>query len=86
MSVTELINDNLPVVCGCCAGMENGKADSRYLTSDLTIVSLYILTLFIDGSLCIPLIYAIVNRRFYPHYVQVSLCVCELYGGKNKAL
>ncbi|XP_064638634.1 emopamil-binding protein-like [Lineus longissimus] len=60
---------------------EYGKSDKRWLVSDPTIVSLEILTVVIDGLLAIVLIYAIVKDKFYRHYVQIVLCVCELYGG-----
>lgn len=50
--------------------------------ADPTIVSLEILTVFLDGPLCVILIYAILKNKFYRHYVQLVLCVCELYGGK----
>lgn len=60
---------------------EYGKADSRWLYSDPTIVSLEILTVVVDGTLCLLLIYAIVTKRFCRHYLQLVLCVCELYGG-----
>ena len=50
--------------------------------SDPTVVSLEILTVFIDGPLCLILIYAMLKDKFYRHYVQIVLCVCELYGGK----
>ncbi|ESP04941.1 hypothetical protein LOTGIDRAFT_211745 [Lottia gigantea] len=60
---------------------EYGKADKRWLISDPTVVSLEILTVVVDGLLCLVLIYAIVKDRSYRHFVQVVLCVCELYGG-----
>lgn len=60
---------------------EYGKADSRWLHSDPTIVSLEILTVVVDGTLCLLLVYAIVAQRFYRHILQLILCVCELYGG-----
>ncbi|XP_076454056.1 emopamil-binding protein-like [Babylonia areolata] len=60
---------------------EYGKADSRWLYSDPTIVSLEILTVVVDGTLALVLIYAILAKRFYRHYVQLTLCICELYGG-----
>lgn len=46
-------------------GKEYAKADSRWGESDPTIVSLEILTVVIDGSLCLLLIYAIVNKKPY---------------------
>ncbi|KAK6194898.1 hypothetical protein SNE40_000433 [Patella caerulea] len=60
---------------------EYGKADKRWLVSDPTIVSLEILTVVVDGLLCLVLIYAIIRNKSYRHFVQIILCVCELYGG-----
>ncbi|KAK3087191.1 hypothetical protein FSP39_002886 [Pinctada imbricata] len=60
---------------------EYALADKRWGVSDPTVVSLEILTVFIDGPLCLLLIYAIMKNKFYRHYVQIVLCVCELYGG-----
>ena len=63
------------------SGKEYGLADTRWLHSDSTIVSLEILTVILDGGLALLLIYAIIRGRSYRHFVQVVLCVCELYGG-----
>ncbi|CAH1245175.1 EBPL [Branchiostoma lanceolatum] len=60
---------------------EYGKADSRWLHSDPTIVSLEILTVVLDGLLCLVTVYAICKDKHYRHFVQITLCVCELYGG-----
>ncbi|XP_008272077.1 emopamil-binding protein-like isoform X2 [Oryctolagus cuniculus] len=60
---------------------EYGKADKRWLYFDPTIVSLEILTVVLDGGLALLLIYAIVREKYYRHFVQIALCVCELYGG-----
>ncbi|XP_070539028.1 emopamil-binding protein-like [Ptychodera flava] len=60
---------------------EYGKADSRWLHSDPTIVSLEILTVGMAGPLAVLLVYAIIKNKFYRHFVQITLCVCELYGG-----
>lgn len=62
-------------------GKEYGKADKRWLYFDPTIVSLEILTVVLDGGLALLLIYAIVREKYYRHFVQIALCVCELYGG-----
>lgn len=59
---------------------EYGKADTRWLYSDPTVVSLEILTVVLDGLLALVLIYAIVKEKYYRHFVQIVLCVCELYG------
>uniref|UniRef100_A0A4W3GLK1 EBP like n=3 Tax=Callorhinchus milii TaxID=7868 RepID=A0A4W3GLK1_CALMI len=60
---------------------EYGNADARWLYSDPTIVSLEILTVVLCGFLALILIYAIVKDKYYRHFVQITLCVCELYGG-----
>ncbi|XP_072259660.1 emopamil-binding protein-like [Pyxicephalus adspersus] len=60
---------------------EYGKADERWLHSDPTIVSLEMLTVVLDGLLALALIYAIVKDKYYRHFLQIALCVCELYGG-----
>ncbi|XP_068121165.1 emopamil-binding protein-like [Hyperolius riggenbachi] len=60
---------------------EYGRADNRWLHSDPTIVSLEILTVVVDGLLAVVLIYAIVKDKYYRHFVQITLCVCEIYGG-----
>ncbi|XP_051016620.1 emopamil-binding protein-like [Acomys russatus] len=60
---------------------EYGKADARWLYSDPTIVSLEVLTVVLDGFLALVLIYAIVKETYYRHFIQITLCVCELYGG-----
>ncbi|EGW04615.1 emopamil-binding protein-like [Cricetulus griseus] len=60
---------------------EYGKADARWLYFDSTIVSVEILTVVLDGFLALVLIYAIVKEKYYRHFIQITLCVCELYGG-----
>ncbi|XP_005371127.1 emopamil-binding protein-like [Microtus ochrogaster] len=60
---------------------EYGKADARWLYFDPTVVSLEILTVVLDGILALVLIYAIVKEKYYRHFIQITLCVCELYGG-----
>ncbi|KAG9339463.1 hypothetical protein JZ751_023601 [Albula glossodonta] len=60
---------------------EYGKADTRWLHSDPTIVSLELLTVVLDGLLALVLIYAILKDKHYRHFIQITLCVCELYGG-----
>ncbi|XP_069745820.1 emopamil-binding protein-like [Narcine bancroftii] len=60
---------------------EYGKADARWLSSDPIIVSIEILTVVLGGFLALLLIYAIVKDKYYRHFVQITLCVCELYGG-----
>ncbi|XP_055988734.1 emopamil-binding protein-like [Sorex fumeus] len=59
---------------------EYGKADVRWLHSDPVILSVEIPTVVLDGSLALILIYAIIKKKYYRHFVQITLCVCELYG------
>uniref|UniRef100_A0AAZ3P0G2 EBP like n=1 Tax=Oncorhynchus tshawytscha TaxID=74940 RepID=A0AAZ3P0G2_ONCTS len=40
-----------------------------------------LLTVVLDGILALVLVYAIVKDKHYRHFVQITLCVCELYGG-----
>ena len=49
----------------CHLGKEYGKADSRWLHSDPTIVSLEILTVFLTGPLALLLIHAISYNKHY---------------------
>ncbi|KAJ8003830.1 hypothetical protein DPEC_G00152480 [Dallia pectoralis] len=60
---------------------EYGKADGRWLHSDPTIVALELLTVFLDSLLALVLVYAIIKDKHYRHFIQITLCVCELYGG-----
>ncbi|MED6283532.1 hypothetical protein CHARACLAT_009862 [Characodon lateralis] len=60
---------------------EYGKADTRWLVSDPTIVSVEILTVVLDSLLGVLLIHAVLRDKYYRHFLQVTLSVCELYGG-----
>ncbi|XP_023281888.1 emopamil-binding protein-like [Seriola lalandi dorsalis] len=60
---------------------EYGKADSRWLVSDPAIVSIEILTVVLDSLLAVLLIHAILRDKYYRHFLQITLSVCELYGG-----
>ncbi|CAK6442881.1 unnamed protein product [Pipistrellus nathusii] len=60
---------------------EYGNADARWLHFDPTIVSVEILTVALDGFLAVVLVYAILKEKYYRHFIQITLCVCELYGG-----
>lgn len=60
---------------------EYSKADSRWLVSDPTIVSIEILTVVLDSLLGVLLIHAVLQDKYYRHFLQITLCVCELYGG-----
>uniref|UniRef100_A0A8C9USS2 EBP like n=1 Tax=Spermophilus dauricus TaxID=99837 RepID=A0A8C9USS2_SPEDA len=61
-------------------GLIASLSDARWLYFDPTIVSLEILTAVLDGFLALFLIYAIVKEKYYRHFLQITLCVCELYG------
>ncbi|XP_040888027.1 emopamil-binding protein-like [Toxotes jaculatrix] len=60
---------------------EYGKADSRWLVSDPTIISVEILTVVLDSLLAVLLIHAVLKDKYYRHFLQIALSVCELYGG-----
>ncbi|XP_028255041.1 emopamil-binding protein-like [Parambassis ranga] len=60
---------------------EYSKADSRWLVSDPTIVSVEILTVVLGSLLGLLLIHAILRDKYYRHFLQIALSVCELYGG-----
>nr|XP_046238818.1 emopamil-binding protein-like [Scatophagus argus] len=60
---------------------EYGKADKRWLISDPTIVSIEILTVILDSLLAVLLIHAVLKDKYYRHFLQITLSVCELYGG-----
>ncbi|KAI3365886.1 hypothetical protein L3Q82_000874 [Scortum barcoo] len=60
---------------------EYSKADRRWLVSDPTIVSIEILTVVLDSLLALLLIHAVLKDKYYRHFLQISLSVCELYGG-----
>ncbi|KAJ7344276.1 hypothetical protein JRQ81_000226 [Phrynocephalus forsythii] len=55
------------------SGKEYGRADARWLHSDPTIVSLEILTVFLDGLLALILIYAILKQKHYRRSFNASL-------------
>ncbi|CAJ1087413.1 emopamil-binding protein-like [Xyrichtys novacula] len=59
---------------------EYGQADSRWLISDPTIVSIELLTVVLDSLLGILLIHAVLRDKHYRHLLQIALSVCELYG------
>ena len=53
-----------PPVC-LSVGREYGKADSRWLISDPTIVSIEILTVVLDSMLALLLIHAVLKDKYY---------------------
>ena len=61
--------------------MEYGKADRRWQQVDATVMSIELATVGFVAPLCFLLVYGIYHRRPWRHFVQVIVCVCELYGG-----
>uniref|UniRef100_A0A8C8SLZ9 EBP like n=1 Tax=Pelusios castaneus TaxID=367368 RepID=A0A8C8SLZ9_9SAUR len=45
------------------------------------IGSLETIIVVMDGLLALILIYAVIKDKYYRHFIQITLCVCELYGG-----
>ena len=74
---------NIYVFYSLILGKEYAKADYRWGVSDPTVVSLEILTTTIVEVIAIVLVYAILKNKYYRHFLQITLCVCELYGGKD---
>ncbi|WAR27992.1 EBPL-like protein [Mya arenaria] len=62
-------------------GKEYAKADARWGVSDPTVVSLEILTVTIVEVFVVFTVNGIVQNKPYRHFMQICLCVCELYGG-----
>lgn len=60
---------------------EYARADSRWAGRDPTILSIEIITAFLLGPLCLLAAWAIYTHRPYRHLVQLSISLCELYGG-----
>ncbi|KAF6016603.1 EBPL [Bugula neritina] len=60
---------------------EYGKADARWLVAEPNIVAMELLTCSFDSVLCVVLMHAILTNKPWRHFVQITLCVCELYGG-----
>eukprot|EP00117_Sycon_ciliatum_P022291 scpid81426/ scgid19272/ Emopamil-binding protein-like; Emopamil-binding-related protein len=60
---------------------EYARADARWGVSDSCVVCLEILTCFICLPLCVANIYGICKRSPWRHFVQITVCVMELYGG-----
>ncbi|XP_052785155.1 emopamil-binding protein-like [Mya arenaria] len=60
---------------------EYAKADARWGVSDPTVVSLEILTVTIVEVFVVFTVNGIVQNKPYRHFMQICLCVCELYGG-----
>ncbi|EDO32211.1 predicted protein, partial [Nematostella vectensis] len=59
---------------------EYGHADNRYLNSDPTVVAIELLTVVLC-LVIVALIHAICNNTYYRHFLQIILCIAELYGG-----
>jgi hypothetical protein len=55
--------------------------EGRTLVTLTRVLSRDSLTVVLCSALCILLAIAIVNRKPWRHFVQVFLCVMELYGG-----
>lgn len=60
-------------------GKEYAKADSRWGAADPTIVSLEIVTVLFNGSLCILLIYAILSKSPYRYKHMRTIIMSETH-------
>ncbi|XP_073013806.1 probable 3-beta-hydroxysteroid-Delta(8),Delta(7)-isomerase [Typha latifolia] len=59
---------------------EYGKADSRYLARDATVVVLEGITGALVGPACLLAVYAIASRKAYSYALQLSISLGQLYG------
>ena len=64
-------------------GREYSLADRRYVDAEPNTVLVEILTVFFGAILALFVIEAILNPRWYRHYLQICVCIAYLYGGKN---
>jgi len=60
---------------------EYGRADPRWNNFDMCLIPMEIWTSCLLTPLCLWLVYAQVKNKPYRHFLQVVLCVSELYGG-----
>jgi hypothetical protein len=61
--------------------MEYAKADKRWGGSDLTVISLELLTVFVVGPLALWICYCLMKRRSDTSFWMVVLATGEIYGG-----
>lgn len=60
---------------------EYARADKRWGGTDLTVISLELLTVFIAGPLAVWVCYCIKNKRSEATFWMIVLATGELYGG-----
>jgi hypothetical protein len=60
---------------------EYARADKRWAGTDLTVISLELLTVFIAGPLAVWVCYCIKNKRSEATFWMIVLATGELYGG-----
>lgn len=60
---------------------EYARADERWGGSDLTVISLELLTVFVAGPLAVWICYCLKNKRSDASFWMVVLATGELYGG-----
>jgi len=61
--------------------MEYAKADKRWGGSDLTVIALEILTVFVAGPFAVWICYCLKERRSDTSFWMIVLATGELYGG-----
>lgn len=61
--------------------MEYAKADKRWGGSDLTVISLELLTVFVAGPMAVWICYCLKEKRSDAWFWMVVLATGELYGG-----
>lgn len=74
-----LINDSSGAFLMDC-WKEYAKSDSRYATRDPCIVAIEALTAFMEGPLCIVILYAMATRQPFSQLLQFGVSLGQLYG------
>jgi hypothetical protein len=61
--------------------MDYAKADKRWAGTDLTIISLELLTVFVVGPMAVWVCYSLCKQRSDVYFWMIVLATSELYGG-----
>lgn len=61
--------------------MVYARADKRWAGVDLGVVSLELLTVFLDTALAVVVCYCLAKKKPMANVWMIILATCELYGG-----
>ncbi len=54
---------------------------SAFSNGAVMVLFFFSMTVYVVGPMCLLALYALLAQKRYYHYVQICLCVCEIYGG-----